>query len=78
MSPTPQKSALKIGCALKRLPACTVGRGHSRGAFAPMDEQPIVILRVQLLSCTNLLDKDQNGLSDPYVSSLSTIRTIRL
>ena len=71
MAPAPKKKALKIGRALKRLPARAVGRGNSGGAFAPIaGEQPIVILRVQVLSCTNLLAKDRNGLSDPYVSSL--------
>ena len=34
-------------------------------------EQHIIMLRMQVLSCTNLLAKDRNGLSDPYVSSLA-------
>ncbi|RPD72323.1 hypothetical protein L226DRAFT_524683 [Lentinus tigrinus ALCF2SS1-7] len=72
MAPAPKKKkAIKIGRALKRLPARAVGRGNSAGAFAPIPgEQPIVILRVQVLSGTNLLAKDRNGSSDPYVPSL--------
>ncbi|KAI0749177.1 phosphatidylserine decarboxylase-domain-containing protein [Daedaleopsis nitida] len=30
-------------------------------------EQPLVMLRVQVLSCTGLLAKDRNGSSDPFV-----------
>ncbi|OSC96707.1 hypothetical protein PYCCODRAFT_1472429 [Trametes coccinea BRFM310] len=67
MAPAPKKKALKIGRALKRLPARVGGRGNGN-AFAPLPgEQPIVILRVQVLSCTNLLAKDRNGSSDPFV-----------
>ncbi|TFK89387.1 hypothetical protein K466DRAFT_597857 [Polyporus arcularius HHB13444] len=72
MAPAPKQKALKIGRALKRLPARVSGGRGNGGAFAPLPgEQPIVMLRVQVLSCTNLLAKDRNGSSDPYVSSLS-------
>ena len=36
MASAPKKKALKIGRALKRLPARAVGRGNSGGAFAPI------------------------------------------
>lgn len=37
-----------------------------RNAFAPRpDEQPVVLLRVQILSCHDLLAKDKGGVSDP-------------
>lgn len=67
MAPAPKKKAIKIGRALKRLPARVgVSGGRGGGAFAPLPgEQPIVMLRVQVLSCTNLLAKDKNGNSDP-------------
>ncbi|KAI0715741.1 phosphatidylserine decarboxylase-domain-containing protein, partial [Cerioporus squamosus] len=68
MAPAPKKKALKIGRALKRLPARVSGGRGNGGAFAPLPgEQPIVMLRVQVLSCTNLLAKDRNGSSDPFV-----------
>ena len=65
MAPAPKKKALKIGRALKRLPARVSGGRGGRG-FAPLPgEHPIVMLRVQVLSCANLLAKDRNGSSDP-------------
>lgn len=65
MAPAPKKKALKIGRALKRLPARVSG-GRGNGGFVPLPgELPVVLLRVQVLSCTKLLAKDRNGSSDP-------------
>ena len=76
-SPTTMKKsftkpkALKIKSAFKsaaRLPAKVAGGGSSRNAFAPLaGENPIVVLKVQVLSCKELYAKDRNGYSDPYV-----------
>ena len=68
----PQK-ALKIGRAIKsaaRYPVQKVSsvKGGSGNSFSPLaNEVPIVVLKVQVLSCSNLLAKDKNGFSDPYV-----------
>ena len=72
--------ALKFKRALKtaaRFPVRTVS-GSRSNAFAPLpSELPLVILRLQVLSCTNLLSKDKSGTSDPFVviSVLNTRQT---
>ena len=72
MAPAPKAKALKIGRALKRLPARVASGGRGSGNnFTPLPgEVPVVKLRVQVLSCTNLVSKDRNGLNDPYVLRL--------
>ena len=65
------KKALRIGrAALKsavRLPAKVSG-GNGRNSFSPLvGESPIVLLRVQVISCNDLLAKDKCGASDPCV-----------
>ena len=68
------KKGLKIGRALKsaaRLPArVSGGNGSGRNAFTPMPgEAPVVILRLQVLGCKEILAKDRGRHSDPYVTS---------
>ncbi|KAL0953106.1 hypothetical protein HGRIS_004377 [Hohenbuehelia grisea] len=78
-SATSNKKGAKIAKALKsaaRLPIrVSGGKGSGRNAFAPMSgETPLVVLRLQILGCKDLLAKDRNGFSDPFVvaSVLST------
>lgn len=63
--------APKLGKVLKtaRIPLSVYGvRGGSKNAFAPLQgEEPVVVLKVQVISCKNLLAKDKNGASDPCV-----------
>jgi Ca2+-dependent lipid-binding protein len=43
-----------------------LGIGSSRDPYSP-PEAPLVILRVQVISCDNLVARDRNGSSDPFV-----------
>lgn len=71
MPPVVPKKGLKIKRALRsaaRLPVRAVsgGRGSGRDHFSPITgEHPIVIFRVQVIGCKDLLAKDRNGFSDP-------------
>ncbi|KAI0311126.1 phosphatidylserine decarboxylase-domain-containing protein [Amylostereum chailletii] len=66
------KKAQKIGRAIRsaaRLPIrVSSGKGGNKNPFAPIPgELPIVLLKVQILNCQDLLSKDKNGFSDPLV-----------
>ncbi|KAI0085322.1 hypothetical protein BDY19DRAFT_865355, partial [Irpex rosettiformis] len=42
--------------------------GSGRSAYAPRPgELPDIVLRVQIVSCIDLLAKDKGGVSDPFI-----------
>jgi phosphatidylserine decarboxylase len=76
MVPAPKK-AMQLGKVLKsaaKLPTkVTSGRGSGRAdVLSPIQgEQPLVLLRVQVLGCKELAAKDRGGTSDPCVIGTS-------
>ncbi|KAI0693420.1 phosphatidylserine decarboxylase-domain-containing protein [Cytidiella melzeri] len=69
----PKKALKPLGRAIKtagaRIPIPVYGgKGSGRNAFSPAHgEQPVVILKVQVISCEGVLAKDKGGVSDPFV-----------
>ena len=63
--PTRAFKALKTKLPLR-------ANSKQNNSFEPAPgELPLVTLRIQIIGASNLLAKDRNGLSDPYVSSLA-------
>ena len=63
------KRALK---ALRTKLPLKVSSSPKSNAFSPNPgELPLVTLRVQILGASDLLAKDRNGFSDPYVFDLA-------
>ncbi|KAF8808440.1 hypothetical protein BYT27DRAFT_7188951 [Phlegmacium glaucopus] len=63
------KQVLKSAALLPvRVTSITSGRGTGRNSLTPRPgEPPVVIFRLQVLGCSNLLAKDRGGTSDPFV-----------
>ncbi|KJA14260.1 hypothetical protein HYPSUDRAFT_59467 [Hypholoma sublateritium FD-334 SS-4] len=61
--------ALKSAARLPRVPALRTGRASAaRTALVPRPgEPPVVVLKLQVLGCTDVLAKDRGGTSDPFV-----------
>jgi len=61
------KQVLKSAARLPvRVTSITSGRGTGRNNLTPRPgEPPVVIFRLQVLGCSNLLAKDRGGTSDP-------------
>ncbi|KAI0094108.1 hypothetical protein BDY19DRAFT_901380, partial [Irpex rosettiformis] len=63
---TPIGRAIKTAAHLP-LPVYS-GRGSGRSAYVPRPgELPVIILKVQIVSCVNLLAKDKGRVSDPFI-----------
>jgi phosphatidylserine decarboxylase len=71
----PTKKVIRIGKALKTsaskvIPGKWTGRPIAT-VTPTTGEQPVFILKVQVVSCTGLLGVDRGGKSDPCVTSSS-------
>ncbi|KAH0832848.1 phosphatidylserine decarboxylase-domain-containing protein [Lanmaoa asiatica] len=72
MLPPVSKKAQKIGRALKtaaRFPArVSGGRGSGRSTLSPSPgEHPVVLLRLQVISCKDLCSRSKHSSCDPFV-----------
>ena len=70
MVPAPKKAfkALRTKLPLR----VSSSSSKQSNVFAPNPgELPLVTLRIQILGASNLLAKDRNGFSDPYVFNLA-------
>ncbi|KZV90616.1 hypothetical protein EXIGLDRAFT_710770 [Exidia glandulosa HHB12029] len=72
MAPTSTSKKAKIGRVLKSAATSGLrlkhGRGAQRAQLQPLqNELPVVVLRVRVLGCKDILAKDKGGTSDPYV-----------
>ena len=60
------RRALQSAARLPRVPAIRAGRGSGRNHFSPAPgEPPVVVFKIQVIGCMNLLAKDRGGTSDP-------------
>jgi hypothetical protein len=60
------KNVLKSAARIPQIPNIKGRRSIRRDFASRPGETPFVILRLQVISCSNLLAKDRGGTSDPY------------
>lgn len=60
------KNVLKSAARIPRIPNIKAGKGSGRGDLAPKPgEIALVVFRIQIIGCKDLLAKDRGGTSDP-------------